>query len=218
MMRQTLKHPEHLRALLQQVVPDLAGGFDCDKARLLEREFPMDDWRDREADLPFEIPYRTGGEEVPSLVCVLLEHQSGTHTMFPFRRLSLAVIYWDREWYGWKQRRGAKPPLRLSPVLPIVLYTGATPWGSNRKLIDLFGEPAAFHPFVPDWGPLFWNVADQTPEALLDSGEPWLQLLAGIRAQRADARTFPAVFEEAFRRVHDLHGTGRRRWDDVVPA
>src|SRR6185312_17149878 len=81
MMRQTLKHPANLRSLLGQAVPHLAAGFDCDRACLLDPDFPMDDWRGREADLPFEIPYRHGAEEIWSLVCVLLEHQSDTDTL-----------------------------------------------------------------------------------------------------------------------------------------
>ena len=60
-------------------------------------------------------------------------------------------------------------------MLPLVLYTGTTPWGSNRTLADLLGEPAAFHAFAPSWQPLFWNLADQTAEGLLASGEEWLQ-------------------------------------------
>ena len=51
-IRQALQHPANLRAFLHQAVPALAGGFDCERGRLLEREFPLDDWRRREADLP----------------------------------------------------------------------------------------------------------------------------------------------------------------------
>jgi hypothetical protein len=47
-LRQSSQHPEHLRAFLGKAVPQLAGGFDCGRARLLEREFPIDDWRRRE--------------------------------------------------------------------------------------------------------------------------------------------------------------------------
>ena len=74
-LRQLLGYPQHLRSLLRCVVPELADGFDCDRARSLEREFPLDDWRRRESDLLFLIPYQTAGEELWALVCVLIEHQ-----------------------------------------------------------------------------------------------------------------------------------------------
>jgi hypothetical protein len=215
-MRDSLRHPEHLRTFLARAVPDLAPGFDCSRARLLEREFPIDDWRRREADLPFEIPYRVGAEEVWTLVCVLIEHQSDTDPMMPLRLLYFAVVYWDRQWREWEKLPRPRPKLRLRPVLPIVLYTGARPWGSNRTLVDLLDEPAAFHAFAPAWQPLFWNLAEQTPAALLQTGAEWLQALAVVRMEGADAAAFEAVFTETLRRLETLHGRDHVRWYDLL--
>ena len=86
-IRQALQHPANLRAFLHQAVPALAGGFDCERGRLLERQFPLDDWRRREADLPFEVPYRLGDDELWALVYVLIEHQSGEDPVMPLRLL-----------------------------------------------------------------------------------------------------------------------------------
>ena len=214
--RRSLRHPEHLRAFLQQAAPDLAAGFDCDRARLLDRDFPLDDWRRREADLPFEIPYRVGDQEIPALVCVLIEHQSDTDPLMPLRLLYFAVVYWERQWHAWEGMGRPRPPLRLRPVLPIVLYTGRTPWGSNRELADLLGEPAAFHAFAPAWRPVFWNLADQTPEALLNSGMEWLQTLAVIRVEAAEEAEFRTVYEEVVRRLQDLRGRDKVRCYDLM--
>jgi hypothetical protein len=86
-IRQALRHPANLRAFLHQAVGALADGFDCDRLRLLERAFPMEDWHGREADLPFEIPYRLGGAEQQALVYVLVEHQSSEDPAMPLRLL-----------------------------------------------------------------------------------------------------------------------------------
>src|SRR5947209_8130916 len=137
MIRQALRHPANLRAFLRQAVPVLADGFDCDRARLLDREFPMEDWRRREADLPFEVPYRAAGSDLLTLVCLLLEHQSDTDPIVPLRLLYFAVGYWDRQWQEWARTPRPRPPFRLRPVLPLVLYTADLPWGSNRTLLDL---------------------------------------------------------------------------------
>jgi hypothetical protein len=117
-IHQALQHPANLRAFLHQAVPALAGGFDCERGRLLEREFPLDDWRRREADLPFEVPYRLGDEELWALVYVLIEHQSGEDPVMPLRLLYFVVLYWERQWRAREQAATPKPPLRLSPVLP----------------------------------------------------------------------------------------------------
>jgi hypothetical protein len=50
MIRRSVRHPDNLRALLGRAVPDFATNFDCTRAHLLDREFPLDDWRHREAE------------------------------------------------------------------------------------------------------------------------------------------------------------------------
>ena len=215
-IRESLQHPASLREFLQDVVPHLAAGFDCERARLIDREFPFEDWRNREADLPFEVPYRTANEEQMALVCVLIEHQSNTDPLMPLRMLYFAVGYWDRQWKEWAKLTPPRPPLRLSPVLPIVLYTGPTPWGSNRTMAELLTEPQAFHVFAPAWEPLFWNLAERSPQQLLSSGSAWLELMSVIRVERADATEFQTIFTEAARRLAALQGREEVRWSDFL--
>ncbi|MGF1583375.1 MAG: hypothetical protein ACFCD0_28985 [Gemmataceae bacterium] len=62
-IRATLQHPENLRAVLEHTVPDLAVNFLVEEATLLGRDFFTEDWRGREADLPFEIPYKLGKKQ-----------------------------------------------------------------------------------------------------------------------------------------------------------
>ena len=75
-IRELLLHPEHLRSVLRQVVPAHAERFDCERREPLDREFPLDDWRRRQSDLLFLVPYRADAGEMWTLVCVLIEHQS----------------------------------------------------------------------------------------------------------------------------------------------
>jgi predicted transposase YdaD len=215
-IRESLRHPASLREFLQHAVPDLAAGFDCQRARLIDREFPLEDWRRREADLPFEIPYRTAAGEQPALVCVLIEHQSDTDPLMPLRMLYFAVAYWDRQWKAWAESARPRPPLRLSPVLPIVLYTGPTSWGSNRTMTDLLADPEVFRPFAPSWQPLFWNLAERTPQELLQTGVPWMHMLAVVRAELADVPEFQTVLTEAAQHLAALRGQEEVRRQDLM--
>jgi hypothetical protein len=215
-IRQALRHPANLRAFLRQAVPALADGFDCDRCRLLDREFPLDDWRRREADLPFEVPYRLGTEDLWALVYVLIEHQSAEDPVMPLRLLYFAVLYWERQWRQWEQRPAPRGALRLSPVLPLVLYTGAGSWDNNRTLHDLLGEPAEFHGFVPQWAPVLWELGEHSAEGLLQSGDEWQQTLAVLRAQADEAPAFEHVYIEAMRRLEGLAGQDHVRWYDLM--
>lgn len=211
-VRESLLFGEHLRGLLSRVVPELADGFDYDRIRPLGRDFPIEDWRQREADLPIEVPFRHGAALEWALVVVLLEHQSDTDTMMPLRLLYFAAVYWDQQWRQWQELPAPRPPLRLNPVLPIVVYTGAKPWGSNRTLADLLGEPAALHGFAPTLQPIFWNLADQTPEDLLASENTWLQLMAMLRVEDAELARFREVYTRVVAEIGKIQPSAPVRW------
>lgn len=215
-LRQLLRYPQHLRSTLQRAIPALADGFDCERARLLEREFPLDDWRRRESDLLFLIPYRTAVGEQWALVCVLIEHQSKPDPLMPLRTLLYAVLFWEREWKNWHDQPKPRPTLRLTPVLPIVFHTGPKTWGSNRELTDLLGEPAEFHAFAPRWQPLFWDLTSMSPQALLDSADEWLQTLAVVRAEDASAEPFANVYNEVLERLEPLAVSDPVRYYDLL--
>ncbi len=215
-IRDSLNSAANLREFLNAALPQLAGGFDCEQAHPISREFLWDDWRNREADLPLEIPFHSSGGSGTAVVCVLIEHQSDTDTMMPLRALYFGVGYWDRKLKEWASQSPPRPPLKLPPVVPIILYTGPTPWGSNRTITDLLDEPKVFHAFAPQWEPIFWNLAHYTPRQLLESGLPWLQMLSVIRVERAEQTEFQSVFREAVQRLSDLQSRESVRWSELL--
>jgi hypothetical protein len=165
--------------------------------------------------LPLEIPYRLGNQSIPALVVVLLEHQSDTDPMMPLRLLYFAVVYWDQQWRAWEEAPSPKPPFRLNPVLPIVVYTGATAWGSNRTLADLLGEPRALHA-CPVWQPLFWNLAEQSPQELVSSGNNWLQMMAMLRVDQGDAESFSTILAQVTEQLTKINRAEEVRWYDLM--
>src|ERR1700722_12973125 len=94
-LRTMLTHPDTLKAVLTEVVPTLVGGFDFGRMREARRENFLGNWRSREADLLFEIPYRHADGERWALVCVLLEHQTRTEWRVPLTTLIYATLYWE---------------------------------------------------------------------------------------------------------------------------
>jgi hypothetical protein len=215
-VRESLRHPENLRELVEAVAPDLAAGFDFPRAKLLDREFPLDDWRRRESDLLFRVPYRRQGSDESALVCVLIEHQTAPDVRMPLRLLVYAVLYWERLWKAWEDSPPPRGPLRLSPVVPIVFHTGPSPWGSARQLSDLIDAPAEFAEFIPRWQTLFWDLAERPPEALLAMDGSFLKVLAVVRAERSDAATFREVFATVARQLEELHDRDKMRWYELL--
>jgi len=66
----------------------------------------------------------------------------------PLRLLYFVVLYWERQWRAWEQAAAPKPPLRLSPVLPLVLHTdellsSGDAWQETLAVLRVQGEEAA---------------------------------------------------------------------------
>jgi hypothetical protein len=214
-LRDSLEHPHNLRDVLREVVPKLADRFDCDQARPLKRTFALEDWRGRESDILFLVPFRTADGVQTVLVCVLLEHQSRPDPRMPLRLLLYAVLYWERQWKEWEDNHAEGEPLRLSPILPIVFHTGPKPWKTKRSLAELISGPEELQAFVPEWHVLFWDLAEHSPEELLSATGEFLQALAVVRAEGEDLPTYQAVFSDVLKRLEPLSESDKMRWRDL---
>ena len=215
--RLLLEHPDNLRDLIRAAAPDVADGFVFSQARKLDRSLPLPDWRRRESDLLFSIPWKApDGAAVEALVCLLVEHQSQEDAAMPLRTLLYAVLFWEREWKAWEDRRDRGAPLRLTPVLPIIFHTGREPWAAPRAFADLFAVPEALRPMLLPWGPRFWDLPMQPLDSLRQAEGEWLWAMAVVRAEREGMADFRAVAEEVYHRLAPLKAIDPVRWHDLI--
>jgi hypothetical protein len=217
MMRDLLGRQENLADFVRDARPRLAPGFVFEQAHPASREFLIEDWRRREADLLFEIPYHWAERQTEVLVWILLEHQSDTDTLVPLRMLLETVMAWSRQWQGWREAPPPRGTLRLRPVVPIVLYTADLPWGSNETIRDLVDAPPELMETVPNWGPIFWNLSERTPAHLLGGG-PFMQILAAMRVAGAETAVFEEVYRRASSNLASLAATQMVRWQELIQA
>lgn len=215
-IRRLLEDPGNLRDLIAAVLPDLVEQFDFDRVERPPRTFLLDDWRRRESDMLFRLPFRAEQELPPALVCLLVEHQSEPDPPMPLRVLVYAALFWEQEWKAWEAGHAPGQPLRLSPIVPIVFHTGSTPWQTNKSMADLLSGPEALKVFTPEWQPLFWDLAERTPEQLLQAAGEWLAALAVVRAERADEASFRETFAAVLQRLEALSEAQPVRWHDLL--
>ena len=214
-VRAILQQADNLRELLESAVPLHAAGFDCARARLIEGDFLLPDWRGREADLIFEIPYRVGNSERLALVCLLIEHQSRPDARMPLRTLVYTSLYWDRYSRTWEASE-SEGKFRLPPVLSIVVHTGPQPWTSPRSIAEMLAEPAGFHHFAPIWAPILWDLYTHTTDELAKSDAMLLQALSVVRAEGAEREEFERAFRIALTRLSESAQPGSAQWSDLV--
>jgi hypothetical protein len=216
-IRSTLGDRQNLRSLIAEVLPNLVDRFDFERLEPVPNTFLLDDWRKRESDLLFRLPFRAAEELPPALVCLLIEHQSEPDPWMPLRILVYAALYWERQWKGWEAERPRSAGFRLSPIVPIIFHSGSPPWRTHRVLADLIGGPEELRAFAPQWEPLFWDLAEEDTPALLASASEWLVALAVVREEgEKDAAAFHAVFMAVLERLQRLSETDPVRWHGLI--
>jgi len=122
--------------------PDWSAALDLDSLEPLPTELLSDRRRQRRSDIVWRV--RWGPDWL--YVVILIEFQSTEDHYMALRVCSyLALLLQDLLRAG--QISGGE---RLPPVLPIVLYNGATPWRASRELEDLITPPpAGLEPYQP---------------------------------------------------------------------
>ena len=218
-IRQTLQHPQNLREFLARVLPEHVDRFDFSQVVPLSREFLTADWRGREADLLFVVPYHgPQGREQDCLIEILTEHQTSPDCATVLRSLLYASSSWETAWLEWKKRHERGEELRLRTIVCIVLYTGPGAWTAPRSLSELVAGPADLARFGPRLDPIFWELRDQSVDSLLSALGGWPKMLAVMRAGASSVEEFERVFVAALRELEALAGTDRIRWLELVRA
>ncbi len=216
MMRDALLQPDNLRALVREVAPDIADHLDYSRVEVVGKPYFLDDWRSRERDVLVRLPYLDAAGQREVLVCILVEHQSDTDQAMPLRMLVYAVFFWEQEWKRWEEGHGRGAPLRLTPILPIVLHTGQEPWDTSRSLADLFDVPQELQAWLPRWAMPLWDLPEHPAEQLLKSDDPFWQVLAVARAGQAPTEEFLATLRQALAHLEPLGTQARVRWDQLL--
>lgn len=124
--------PENAASELRAVLPPgVAARLDLSLLRQVPGTFIDEALRQKHADLLFTAPM--DGQD--ALVYVLVEHQSSSDPIMPWRMLRYIGRVWDR--YLEENPRARKLPV----VIPLVIHNGRAPWSAPVRLQDLI-EPA----------------------------------------------------------------------------
>src|SRR5205085_6296090 len=199
-----------------EVAPDIADHLDYSRVEVVGKPYFLDDWRSRERDVLVRLPYLDAAGQREILVCILVEHQSDTDQAMPLRMLVYAVFFWEQEWKHWEGGHQRGDPLRLTPILPIVLHTGPEPWDTSRALADLFDVPQELKAWLPSWAMPLWDLPEHPAEELLRSADPFWQMLAVARAEQAPTEEFLATLRQALAHLEPLGTQARVRWDQLL--
>ena len=219
--------PKVTADLLRLVVPSWMDALDLDTLEERSSEFLDAEHRRRQSDLAWQVGFRgkepSGGER-PRLI-VLAEFQSEVDRHMARRMREYTEMLLERAIRSAAPQRGTGLPW----VLPIVVYNGSESWTAGGRATDLaplpseraardlaLFQPQAYHLLTAGGGLTSGAAAAKDwPLENRVSATAWLQRSGTSRALLpcllAEARRFPGVANEPFRRV--LHSWARALWE-----
>ena len=211
-----LRQREHLEALLRIVASEIVDAFDFGRIKQLNRSFISDELRTQESDMVFSVPFRSPTETRQEvIVYLLIEHQSTVDPSMGLRLLSYMVQIWmeERRQAQEKQQKaedqqpqGApKMPWRVTPIIPIVFYTGTQRWQAPISLTTLMDIPEVLKRFVPTFDTLLLDVKATEPEELTQTGDPLGWLLTVLKHEKSDPPVMRKALIDALDGLRDSH-------------
>ncbi|MDE0426271.1 MAG: Rpn family recombination-promoting nuclease/putative transposase [Candidatus Poribacteria bacterium] len=201
-----IRQREHLEAVLRMVAGQIADALDFAHVEQLNRSFISDELRPQESDMIFRVPFRSPTQTRQEvIVYLLIEHQSTVDPSMGLRLLSYMVQIWMEERRQWQEEKRPQSEWQLTPIVPIVFYTGKGEWRAPLSLTPLLDIPEVLTRFVPTFDALLLDVKATAPDALTAAGHPLGWLLSILQHEDSDAPVMRQALLEALEGLRDLH-------------
>ncbi len=139
--RVSVEHLLHFIAGMVDDGPEWLAAFDPETLEPVPTERIDETLHRHLSDLIWRVRLRGGGEEDWAYLFVLIEFQSSVDHLMALRVNTYVNLLYRGLWAG--RHFGASD--RLPPVLPVVLYNGASPWtaaASVEALVSPEGRPS----------------------------------------------------------------------------
>lgn len=156
-----LDEPAVLLALLREQLPPALAAQLSDEAPApvpLDGTFVDDGLREARSDRLYRVLLRA---QEALAVHILLEHKSAAEHHAMLQALGYLVRDWERQ----SLERGLS--MRLTPIVPVILYHGASPWRAPRTFVELLEPHATALGVSPlDFGVVFLDLGALDDERL----------------------------------------------------
>ena len=205
-----LEAVSNVRDLVQILSREVADSLDFSRAERVNRSFISEDLYKKEADMIFRVPFSEGEGEV--IVYLLIEHQTDPDRTMGLRFYSYMSEIWQEQKRLWQDLPTPKSPLKLHPVIPVLLYTGEDSWKAPVSLATLMDLPSMLERFVPQYSLLQLRLRDISKEELTQGGSVISWLLRLMKFSNAPFSVLSEELEEAIRALERLPEERQTEW------
>ena len=156
------------------------------------------------SDIVFTVPFKDESNADDLTIYILIEHQSTVDRVMGLRFLSYMSQIWNAQIEALENAKVPANQQYLSPILPIVFYTGSRRWNTPISLNTVMNLPEMMSPFVPTFETLFLNVKDTDTEEFLRHNHPFGWLMTVLQKVGEDEASINETLTEALTRLDTL--------------
>ena len=202
--------PDNLRELLEIIGVAFVDRLDFSRMTSANIVRVLRDFRERSADRLFEIPFRFSEsertpEDAPSevLVHVLMENKSTPDPRVGVQMVCIQGAIFHEQLVAWDREKD-RSRFPLTPVIPIVFYTGKEEWTIPISVTTLMDCPSPLESLQLSQDALVLDLKGEAPESLAEAQSPLAGVLRVWQKEDGPADAYLAALQEA---VESLYGS-----------
>jgi hypothetical protein len=213
------EHPANLRDVLRVLRVAWLDEIDFSRLVQVKTTFIRRDYRHLQTDLVFTAPWAPAGGRARHnlLIYILLEHQSEPDRLMPLRLADSQVQILRYQVRQWLQVHSSPARMRLSPVLPVVVYTGLRRWPAVGTLADLIERGDEFREVTPIVErPLFFNLPELDAAKLERDGGLFGWVLRLFQERRSRAEEFEPLLARVVSHLDRMPSAEQQRLVELL--
>ena len=122
------------------------------------------------------------------------------------------IDVWEMQIRGFKDAKLAKSKWRLSPIVPMVFYTGRRKWPGKIGLASMMDLPTDLAEYLPQWETLFLQLRSLDARILMDAATPIAAILRALQTVEEPKEAWANVLSLVVRRLDALPESEQAQW------
>ena len=166
----TFAHREAALDFVQGYLPpEVVQVLDLTAFEINKDSFIDSELKEHFSDILYKVGLQNGGE---AYIYLLFEHKSYPDDNIAFQLLRYMVRIWEQQQQQLKQTKKTKkqiPKFSPKPILPLVIYHGATQWHVDLSFAALFNTmhlPEVLKKYIPNYEYLLFDLSQYSDEEI----------------------------------------------------
>lgn len=162
--KDAFSQPHIARDFIENYVPsEIVAALDLSVLELQKDSFVDEELQEHISDMLYRTRLREGNALA---IYFLFEHKSFPDRWTMLQLLRYEVQIWEQELRTARNEKRRTKSLKLTPILPLLVYHGERGWGIRNQFSALFDLPDVLRPYFPDFQHLLVDLSTASDEAI----------------------------------------------------